>query len=75
MGTGETVIGFDGHIDTVGVGNAANWAFDPFDGIEDDANIGGRGASDQLGGIASAVYGAARSPRIWACSPTSTRCS
>ncbi len=59
MGTGETVIGFDGHIDTVGVGNAANWAFDPFDGIEDDTIIGGRGTSDQLGGVVSAVYGAA----------------
>jgi putative selenium metabolism hydrolase len=59
MGAGETVIGFDGHIDTVGVGNAANWTFDPFEGMEDDTVIGGRGSSDQLGGVASAVYGAA----------------
>lgn len=59
MGTGETVIGFDGHIDTVGVGNINNWKFDPFDGMEDDEVIGGRGASDQLGGLVSAVYGAA----------------
>jgi putative selenium metabolism hydrolase len=58
MGTGETLIAFDGHIDTVGVGNIDNWTFDPFDGYEDDVNIGGRGASDQLGGIVSAVYGA-----------------
>jgi putative selenium metabolism hydrolase len=59
MGTGETVIGFDGHIDTVGVGNAANWTFDPFEGMEDDTVVGGRGTSDQLGGVAAAVYGAA----------------
>ena len=58
MGTGETLIAFDGHIDTVGVGNIVNWTFDPFDGYEDDVNIGGRGASDQLGGVVSAVYGA-----------------
>jgi len=58
MGTGETLIAFDGHIDTVGVGNIDNWTFDPFDGYEDDVNIGGRGASDQLGGVVSAVYGA-----------------
>lgn len=59
MGTGGTVIGFDGHIDTVGVGNPALWTFDPFDGMEDDTVIGGRGTSDQLGGVVSAVYGAA----------------
>ena len=58
MGTGETLIAFDGHIDTVGVGNIDNWDFDPFEGYEDDVNIGGRGTSDQLGGVVSAVYGA-----------------
>lgn len=58
MGTGETLIAFDGHIDTVGVGNPENWTFDPFEGFEDDVNVGGRGASDQLGGVVSAVYGA-----------------
>ncbi len=58
MGTGTTLIGFDAHIDTVGVGNIDNWRFDPFEGYEDDVNIGGRGASDQLGGMVSAVYGA-----------------
>ncbi len=58
MGTGETLIAFDGHIDTVGVGNPDNWTFDPFEGFEDDVNVGGRGASDQLGGVVSAVYGA-----------------
>ena len=29
MGTGKTLIAFDGHIDTVGVGNRDNWKFDP----------------------------------------------
>ena len=30
MGTGETLIGFDAHIDTVGIGNRDNWEFDPY---------------------------------------------
>ena len=58
MGTGKTLIAFDGHIDTVGIGNRDNWDFDPYDGFEDETKIGGRGVSDQLGGIVSAVYGA-----------------
>ncbi|MCL2496419.1 MAG: YgeY family selenium metabolism-linked hydrolase [Clostridiales bacterium] len=58
MGSGQTLIAFDGHIDTVGVGNADNWNFDPYEGYENEEEIGGRGASDQEGGIVSAVYGA-----------------
>ena len=58
MGTGKTLIGFDAHIDTVGIGNKANWDFDPYEGFESETEIGGRGTSDQLGGIVSAVYGA-----------------
>ena len=58
MGTGETLIGFDAHIDTVGVGNIDNWTFDPYEGYETEEEIGGRGVSDQCGGIVSAVYGA-----------------
>ncbi len=58
MGTGKTLIGFDAHIDTVGIGNRANWKFDPYDGFESETEIGGRGTSDQLGGIVSSVYGA-----------------
>lgn len=54
MGTGKTLIGFDAHIDTVGIGNKGNWAFDPYEGFESDTEIGGRGTSDQLGGIVSA---------------------
>ncbi len=58
MGTGKTLIGYDAHIDTVGIGNIANWKFDPYQGYETESDIGGRGTSDQLGGIVSAVYGA-----------------
>ena len=58
MGNGPRLIAFDGHIDTVGVGNRDNWKFDPYAGFETETEIGGRGGSDQEGGIVSAVYGA-----------------
>ena len=58
MGTGKTLIAFDAHIDTVGIGNRNNWNFDPYEGYENETEIGGRGVSDQCGGIVSAVYGA-----------------
>ncbi|MEG2435024.1 MAG: YgeY family selenium metabolism-linked hydrolase [Ruthenibacterium sp.] len=58
MGSGKTLIGYDAHIDTVGIGNIDNWEFDPYEGFESETEIGGRGTSDQLGGIVSAVYGA-----------------
>jgi putative selenium metabolism hydrolase len=58
MGHGKKLIAFDGHIDTVAIGEKRNWKFDPYDGYETDTEIGGRGTSDQEGGIASAVYGA-----------------
>ena len=58
MGSGKTLIGYDAHIDTVGLGKLSNWNFDPYEGYENETEIGGRGTSDQLGGIVSAVYGA-----------------
>ncbi len=56
IGSGSHLIAMDAHIDTVGVGNMDNWEFDPYKGFEDAMCIGGRGASDQEGGMASMVY-------------------
>lgn len=56
IGHGPTVIAYDAHIDTVGVGNLDNWEYDPYKGFEDDEIIVGRGTSDQEGGMASMVY-------------------
>lgn len=56
MGTGDRKLVFDGHCDTVNVGNLENWRFDPFQGASQDGIIFGRGASDQKGGLASAIY-------------------
>ena len=32
MGTGDKIIAYDAHIDTVGIGNKDNWNFDPYEG-------------------------------------------
>ncbi|MDY0317108.1 MAG: YgeY family selenium metabolism-linked hydrolase [Candidatus Izemoplasmatales bacterium] len=56
IGNGKHLIAMDAHIDTVGVGEIKNWLFDPYEGFEDETKIGGRGASDQEGGMASMVY-------------------
>jgi putative selenium metabolism hydrolase len=58
VGHGKHLIAMDAHIDTVGIGEIKNWSFDPYKGYEDDIHIGGRGASDQEGGMASMVYAA-----------------
>jgi putative selenium metabolism hydrolase len=57
IGDGPRVIAFDAHVDTVDVGNPANWTVDPFQGDERDGVIYGRGACDMKGALASIVYG------------------
>lgn len=56
IGTGKRILAIDGHCDTVGIGNPDNWSIDPFKGDHKDGTIYGRGASDQKGGLASAIY-------------------
>ena len=55
IGNGPKQLAIDGHIDTVEVGNLANWEFDPFCGDIKDGKVWGRGASDQKGGAASMI--------------------
>ncbi|MBK6517494.1 MAG: YgeY family selenium metabolism-linked hydrolase [Polyangiaceae bacterium] len=59
VGTGPVVIAMDGHLDTVGVGDRSTWRRDPYGAAVEDGVLYGRGASDQEGGFAAAVYGAA----------------
>ncbi|MBV4368419.1 YgeY family selenium metabolism-linked hydrolase [Erwinia phyllosphaerae] len=58
IGHGPRLLAMDAHIDTVGIGNRKNWNFDPYEGMEDSELIGGRGSSDQEGGMAAMVYAA-----------------
>lgn len=55
IGNGKRVLAFDGHIDTVDVGNRANWSFDPFSGEIRDGFVHGRGSVDQKGGPAAFI--------------------
>ena len=58
VGNGPRLVVFDGHVDTVGVGDASTWTRDPYRGELKDGIVFGRGAGDQEGGVAAAVYGA-----------------
>ncbi len=58
VGQGGIVVALDGHLDTVGVGDPSTWSRDPYRGELRDGIVYGRGAGDQEGGLAAAVYGA-----------------
>jgi len=55
IGNGTNSIAFDGHVDTVDIGNLKNWDFDPMSGKVADGFVHGRGTVDQKGGIASFI--------------------
>src|ERR1035437_1498846 len=55
IGNGKKVLAFDGHIDTVDIGNISNWDKDPFSGEISDGFVFGRGTVDQKGGPAAFV--------------------
>jgi putative selenium metabolism hydrolase len=55
IGNGKKILAIDGHMDTVDVGNIANWTFDPFSGEIKDGFVHGRGTVDQEGGPAAFV--------------------
>lgn len=55
IGTGDTVLAIDGHVDTVDTGNLANWDFNPFSGEIKNGFVHGRGSVDQKGGIAAFI--------------------
>jgi putative selenium metabolism hydrolase len=64
VGSGPRVIAYDAHIDTVGISNPTLWRYDPFRGIVTGGTLFGRGASDQKGGLAAVVHGAALADQI-----------
>jgi len=55
IGSGDTILAIDGHVDTVDTGNLDNWEFDPFSGEVKDGYVLGRGTVDQEGGVASFI--------------------
>jgi len=55
-GPGPTLL-FDGHMDTVDVGEPGGWKHGPFSGDIDDGILYGRGAADMKAALAAMLYG------------------
>lgn len=58
IGSGKHVIAMDAHIDVVDAGDLSTWKTKPFEPVEENGIIKGRGASDQKAGMAAMVYAA-----------------
>jgi len=56
-GAGPRLI-YDGHMDTVGIGDPASWSRDPYGAQVEGGVLYGRGACDMKGALAAMVYGA-----------------
>ena len=59
VGHGPTVIVYDSHIDTVGLGDPDSWEWDPFEGKIENGVFYARGAGDEKGSTPGMVYGIA----------------
>jgi putative selenium metabolism hydrolase len=59
VGHGPTVIVYDSHIDTVGIGDPQAWEWDPFQGKIEDGVFYARGACDEKGSTPGMIYGIA----------------
>jgi len=57
IGRGKHILALDAHVDTVDVGNPANWSVDPFRGAMQDGVVYGRGSCDMKGALAAIVHG------------------
>lgn len=58
FGHGAQRLLFNGHMDTVGVGNPSHWQVDPFGAEIQQGVLVGRGAVDMKSGLAAIIYGA-----------------
>jgi succinyl-diaminopimelate desuccinylase len=58
IGAGETMIGVLGHLDVVPPGKPEDWKHDPFDPIEADGMVYGRGTQDDKGSLLAALFAA-----------------
>jgi putative selenium metabolism hydrolase len=59
IGNGKRVIVYDSHVDTVGIGDACSWEWDPFKGKVENGILYARGACDEKGSTPGMVYGLA----------------
>jgi succinyl-diaminopimelate desuccinylase len=56
LGKGRPVIAFNAHVDTVGVGERANWNTDPFTPVVKDGHVFGLGAGNCKGSMAVQLW-------------------
>jgi putative selenium metabolism hydrolase len=59
IGSGPRTIVYDSHIDTVGIGDPAEWEWDPFKGKVENGILYARGACDEKGSTPGMIYGMA----------------
>jgi putative selenium metabolism hydrolase len=59
LGSGPTVLIYDSHIDTVDVGDKADWGWDPFVGKVENGILYARGAGDEKQSTPGMLYGLA----------------
>ncbi|MEM8570265.1 MAG: succinyl-diaminopimelate desuccinylase [Pseudomonadota bacterium] len=57
-GTQAPTFGFNGHTDVVPAGPTSAWRHDPFEAVEEDGLLYGRGAADMKSGVAAFVAAA-----------------
>lgn len=58
VGSGKTVLLYDAHIDTVELGDIAEWGFHPLEAKIENGTIHGRGAVDDKGPLTAATFAA-----------------
>jgi succinyl-diaminopimelate desuccinylase len=56
MGQGDETLGILVHLDVVGIGDPAKWTHDPFDAVQRDGFLWGRGIEDDKGGAVMSLY-------------------
>lgn len=56
IGEGSELIGILGHIDVVPAGDESKWKHNPFEAVEEDGYIYGRGTQDDKGPTIAAMY-------------------
>ena len=59
VGSGPKVLLYDSHLDTVDVGNTADWGWDPFQGKVENDILFARGAGDEKQSTPGMLYGIA----------------
>ena len=52
----ETVLLYDSHLDTVGIGDPAEWEWNPFTGKEENGTLFARGTCDEKGSTPPMIY-------------------